>query len=285
MRIVSDFDGVWTDPRAEAEAVGARQLERLAEALGGDRPRAEAVLAELRARVRARPEAHGWLWQGELSAFADEDPYIFHNAVAAALYEQGGEAVAALRRAGLPDAGRFAAACFEEGTAAWRAAHPTHLLPEAAEAVQRLLAAGHEVVIVSNSSTARVASILADLGLRAQEHERLVLRGGARKFVLTPAEPAGLEEPQLLAGRPVRLRRLHYYRLLEELRPAVVIGDVLSLDLVLPAALRREQLLSGPMRLYLKRNPYTPDWALMAAAEADIEVVGGLAELAERLGD
>ena len=88
MRIISDFDGVFTSQQHEADAVGERQIEVVAEAIG-DAVKAQAVIAGLRGEVTASPTTHGWVTAAGISCYADEDPYVFHNAVGAALYERG----------------------------------------------------------------------------------------------------------------------------------------------------------------------------------------------------
>ncbi len=282
MHIVSDFDGVWTDPRAEAAAFGAEQERVVAAALGVSSAAARERLAPVRAAVRAAPHAHGWTCTqgGALSCFADEDPYVFHNAVAEAIWQAEDRLRAALEAAGHSCAAAFALACFEAGTARWRARAERHLLPEAIEAVRALLAAGHVVTIVSNSSTERLCGILGRGDLEWEAHPRLRLRGDARKFELS----VGAQAPVCtLARRPVRIDRPRYLRLLEALRPDVVIGDNVSLDLALPLWLRERAGWARKLRVVLKHNPYTPAWAEAACWEAGASIVSSLEALCDRV--
>jgi hypothetical protein len=64
----------------------------------------------------------------------------------------------------------------------------------------------------------------------------------------------------------------------------VVIGDVLSLDLALPAALRERAEWFSDARLFLRRHPETPAWALAGCREKKIEVVDSIARIPEALG-
>jgi FMN phosphatase YigB (HAD superfamily) len=283
VHIVSDFDGVWTDPSDEAAAVGAWQQHRLGEVLGGADPLAARLLSEVRDAVRRRPHAHGWIRPGGLSCYADEDPYVFHNAVATALWERGCEGARALSDAGYGHPEDFAAECFHAGTEAWRGSSDTHLLAGAVQAVEKILAAGHRVTIVSNSSTQRVLSILGTLGLDPAGVMGLEVHGGARKFELEADEPCHVEPQLSLAGRPIALRRPFYHRLLESLRPDVVIGDNLSLDLALPLALRDRGGWARDLRAVLKRNAYTPAWACEACEHAGAEIAPSLTALADSL--
>lgn len=272
MKLLTDFDGVLTAQDAEAEAVGARLAEIVAEA---------ELLRRLRAAVRASPERHGWIAGGELACYADEDPYVFHNAVASAVYASGDRSLDRLRALGLATAEHLATRCFEEGTRRYREANASHVLPEAVDAVRRFLAAGHEVVVVSNSSTERVRALLAAADLEPGTRG-LRVRGGARKFVLG-GEPASVATHGEFGGRRVALRRPHYFEILAEERPDAVIGDVLSLDVALPLALRRAGGPFASMRCHLKRHPHTPDWSLRACVEHGGEPVDSLARLAAKL--
>jgi phosphoglycolate phosphatase-like HAD superfamily hydrolase len=281
MRILSDFDGVFTDPADEAAAVGERMAERLSAITGVGEARV--ILDAVRASIEAEPTAHGWRIGEAISCYADEDPYARHNATAAALYAGADPALRRrLAAAGFPDHETFSVACFEEGTARWRAKGASHLARDVAAAVAALVGGGAELVIVSNSLPDRVNGILRDGGIDPDRMAGLRVRGGAKKFVVDPSLDA-LPQTEMFGDRRVALRRPHYLAVLEEERPDVLIGDVLSLDLSLPAFLRGE-VAGGRPKLFLRQNDYTPRWSLDACAGRKIDVVGGLGEMAERLG-
>jgi len=280
MILLSDFDGVFTEPQAEAASVTAYIEAQVADRAG------EAGLAELeeaRAAVRAEPTAHGWFYDGVLSAYADEDPYIFNNATAAAIYAADGALAAALREGGFETHDAFSMACFTAGTEAWRAANSTHLLPEAVEALERFLAKGWEVVVVSNSSPERVASILSERGISEASHPGLSLKGGALKFGISPIPQFGVPQSAAFGAREVRLDRGHYLNIIDAVKPHAVIGDVLSLDLALPAQIRDVIPEAKELQVFLKQNDYTPAWTLEACEARQITPVATLLELAERL--
>lgn len=272
--LLSDFDGVFTNQDAEAAEVGARLGEIVGE---------PALIERLRAQVRALPERHGWISKGILSCYADEDPYVFNNAVAAALYAEGPPGVVKrLRDAGFATHEQLSMRAFDEGTARFRAGRAPHVDAGALEAVAALVARGWRVVIVSNSSTGRIESLLRDAGFAA-DGERVAVRGNALKFFVGN-EPGHVAEAATFGDRAVRLRRPHYYAILDEERPEALVGDVLSLDLALPATLRREDPNFRGMRLALRRHPHTPAWALAACAEAGVAAAASLAEFARDLG-
>jgi len=285
MRIVSDFDGVLTHQDAEAAAVGARLDERVTEAYGGDAAAAGALLAGIRGVVRASPALHGWYVGDAIGCYADEDPYVFNNACCRALFMEGpAEARERLAAKGMGDWETLSRACFEEGTARWRAANTAHVLPEALGALQQLFSMGAEVVIVSNSATDRIRSILEPTGVLRWGTGKLRLRGDAKKFHVTGDRPKGVPASADFGGREVLLRRGSYYDILAEEKPDAVIGDVLSLDIALPATLRERDADFEEMTVCLKKHPHTPAWALAACEAKGVKVLDSFAKLPALLG-
>lgn len=286
MRILSDFDGVLTHQDAEAEAVARRLDERVTEALGGDAARALAVLTGLRAEVRAKPEIHGWYVGEEIGCYADEDPYVFNNAVCRALFVQGpAEVREKVREKGCDTADALAFACFEEGTKAYRAAHASQVLEEALGALSQFFASGAEVVIVSNSSTERIQALLEPTKIARWGTGKLRIRGGAKKFHVTGDRPKDVPKADEFGGRQVLLRRGSYWDIINEERPDAVIGDVLSLDAALPAALRKHaEEEFGDMQVFLRSHPHTPAWAAKACEAWGITRVDSIARLPKLLG-
>lgn len=285
MRIITDFDGVLTSQDAEASAVGARLDDRLAEALGGDAARAKGILDGVRAAVRAFPERHGWYVGDALGCYADEDPFVFNNATCHALLREGpAEAREALAAAGFEDWEKLAWTCFDEGTTRWRAENPTHVLEGALGALSELFARGAEVVVVSNSVTERIRSILAPTGLLRWGAGKIRLRGGARKFHVTGDRPTSVPASDDFGGRKVLLRRGSYWDILNDERPDVVIGDVLSLDIALPAMLRERVPDFEDTTVCLARHAHTPAWALAACERRGVKIVDGFASLPNFVG-
>jgi hypothetical protein len=90
-----------------------------------------------------------------------------------------------------------------------------------------------------------------------------------------------------VGGLRVDVARPDYERVLREERPDAVIGDVFSLDLALPLALKRREPEWRDVRLFWLVLPYTPERmrreiGRLPAGEVE-PVEGGLAGLSERL--
>jgi hypothetical protein len=294
MKLLTDFDGVWTFPHAEGlaqgEALEARLLGMMPE------PRRAEVAAWLRtarAQALSEPTRYGWLQAGRLSAFADEDPFIVHSAllhyiearrehdeIARSLLD----AVAASEIKSLDALGGESHA---EGVRRVVESRGPGILPEAAEAGRRMLSAGVEVVAVSNSTTEKLRKWFDHAGVPCTEHpERkagaLRIRGSARKFVLAPDLDRALE----LGSLRIDLARPSYLEVLQDEKPGAIVGDVFSLDLALPLALRRTEPGWSRVRLFWILHPYTPAWLAreVAAHAPEIEPIrGGLPKLAEIL--
>lgn len=276
MKLLTDFDGVLTDLAEEAARVRALFDAEVAEAAAsvGRGAAWAALVGRAEADLRARPRDNGWFWNGRITAFADEDPFVRVNALAARLdaWADAGEAAAAtLRKAavarGRTDFRAIAQASYVRMTEETAAGKMHPLDPEAPKLLASLVARGVRVVVVSNSGTERILKILRGAGLEAFAHGAadgpIRVRGDAKKFVLGDA-------PRTLKcdGYVVDLDRPHYERILREEEPDAVMGDVFSLDLALPLALRRAHVgrFAGA-RLLLRRRPYTPAWPAGALGE------------------
>lgn len=294
MKLVSDFDGVWTDPAAEADAQG----EELEQALLGwtdeaDRAHASEWLAQARAHVRREPARYGWAPGGRVSAFGDEDPFAAHSALLHYLHLEAerdpvaSRLHAAILANGFATLDAFGGHTHQRGVARVAESRGPGLLPDAAAAGRALLAHGDGIVVVSNSGTDKLERWFAHGGVPCTVHPdeqpgAVRLRGGARKFVLDPdrSDPLAVGELEIEVARP------HYEAILREERPDAVVGDVFSLDLALPLALRRRDPAFATLRLFWLIQPYTPqrirDEVAIGAPEVE-PLTGGLGELAARV--
>lgn len=282
-KIVSDFDGVFTEVRGQAAAVDAARVAGLVERSGLPEADVLAALEAAAAAVDASPSSYGWMWEGRISAYADEDPFLRHNALVAALgplADAGEDRAAALRDAlaarGHRDLDALGSELFLAGSRAFLAAGGHAPAPGAVEALRALLEVA-DLTFVTNFVQDAVVHTLEANGFApgvAGSGAPLVVRGLARKQALTADPPRDVT----LAGRTVAVDRGHYLTALREERPALVIGDVLSLDLAL--VLGRPDTAPGAA-CALMRAPHTPRWTLDACAETGTRVVTGPAELAE----
>src|SRR5262245_31680913 len=267
MKLLSDFDGVWTDPAREATAQG-EILEQTLLSLGPPEERGarEAWITHARETIRREPQQYGWAPGGQrISAFSDEDPFARQSALLhylAVNAENSGDPIAAAMVANLSSHGFSSVDAVGGQSHASAVEHVETergpaILPEAVEVARGMLARGGEIVVVSNSTTDKLVRWFGHARLPFTVHpERqpgaIRLRGGARKFVLDP------EREELLDLRGVRIdvARPHYAEVLDEERPDAVVGDVVSLDLALPLAWKRTRPEWRDVRLWWLVRPY-----------------------------
>ena len=294
MKLLSDFDGVWTNPEPEASAVRSLMVARTS-ALSGLAPsQVDADLRELSGFALSHPAEHGWAPNGRISAFADEDPLILGNAAAEVMRRWGKDRTLApsnLREVaercgvyceavydeGFESIDSYADSVFHEGTSNFRAEHGSALLPGAPDAAERMLELGVDVVVVSNSGEEKILNWFERAGIPARSvHERkddgarcLHVRGSAGKFILGEGEDSiSIGERRIIVDRP------KYVAAIQAEAPDAVIGDVFSLDLALPHALRARGESWAPKTLVLAKNSYTPGWSGVQRADGAGDHVG-----------
>ena len=307
-KILSDFDGVWTNPGDEATGVQSLMIAETARLSGIDRDVVAGDFQVFGEIALGTPGAHGWAPDGRITAYVDEDPFCLGNSMAGVL---GGLASGELSLAGcalgsvdgalLPRANVYAGAivargfanpsafadhCFLEATAAFLRDHPPALVPGAKAIAERFLAMGADVVVVSNSGEDKILNWLRDADIPAfsvHDDSRPAnapcfrVRGSAAKFALGD----GHESIQV-SGRNIFVDRPKYRTVLEIENADFVIGDVFSLDLALPHSLREAGQSWAPRELILRRHDYTPKWVAESRAGGAIDhVVDGLDDLCD----
>jgi hypothetical protein len=283
LKILSDFDGVWTNQGPEADALDRFVAAELAALSGWALEQVEAELARFSAQMHETPHDHGWAPDGRISAYVDEDPLCRASALCR-LLERSNDAKAVTLRGAVTAGGfdcmaTFAERCFRAGTASFRKLHPPCIVDGAKAMLQRLLDAGAEVVIVSNSESEKIVGWLRAAGIDASDDASATVRvrGSAAKWQI-----GGSDEALEVGGRPVYVDRPRYREAIAAENPDLIIGDVFSLDLALPHVMRDAGDPTAPRRLVLRRHPHTPSWVLDDRAGGAIDhVVDQVAELAE----
>ena len=263
MRIVMDFDGVYTDPSHEGEACSRSFRDKilslkLRELDLETIEKVESWLGELRARQASKPFQFGWRSEGRVSAFAFEDPFIRNIGLADYLDYQVSQGdprakkvLAALKKTEkINSFGELSEWSFlqlsikksaDPGAKAW---------------VLKALEKGHEVFIVSNSATQKIEDFLNQNDY--PEGKRPQVRGGARKFGLGKKPRPFLLSQSSAPAIEVDTDRPDYEKILLEIKPDAVIGDVFCLDLSLPIRLKREGKLNFSWGIFYRHRDYTP---------------------------
>jgi len=260
MKILSDFDGVWTDQAGEARFINESFVQEVSRDLGIPVAAARAEFDGFLRAAHAAPAQHGWWPRGFLTAFVDEDELLATGAVCQYL-DDGGDAPGAARwRGGILAAGHRSA--HDYGSEKFGPAMRTYLRDHGHRLVdgskglsETLRSAGVELVIVSNSPTLKLQKLFAEAGVEEGEGLRFV--GDARKWWVENEDPRSD-----YAGRRVHLDRPYYREILMREQPDLIIGDVASLDLAMPAAMRVEGTLAASTQLVLRQGPGSARWAV-----------------------
>ena len=277
LKILMDFDGVFTDPREEGARCQELFDQGLVQMAGLDAELAGDWLAKARKGVEAEPTRFGWRNHGRVSAFGVEDPFIRSQGLGDWLDHaaSGPDANAVLRAArerlvtnGIASFFALSGHAFNQMSKERIARGGPVADPEAVASVKRWLSheCGHSVVVVSNSDPAKLAGFFQSEGLALSEHFRLV--GGAGKFELSGKVVRLADDHFVIGGTEYPVDRPKYQTVLEAERPDAVIGDCLSLDLSLPVALHARKAFPGETAfsrgIFLRRRAYTPELSLDA---------------------
>ena len=266
-RIVSDFDGVWTEPARERERV-LETLEIELASLSGEG--AETVAADCReftGAVMERPWDFGWLIGGRLSSYLDEDAFALPSALGQFLEGDVHPKADVYRSAILAEhatVGEFLDHCYHSTGIRFRAEVPHDLAAGAEQVLAWLQDAKVEVVFVTNAPTVKVVDWFAHHGFE-------VVDAAESQPGAAPLRVHGRAGKQWLGdsgatvdfgGRDLQADRPQYRSILEAESPDFVVGDVPSLDLALPISMRMKGEAGAPKSVGLMHLAHTPDWAL-----------------------
>ncbi|MBI4236829.1 MAG: hypothetical protein HY696_00250 [Deltaproteobacteria bacterium] len=297
MKFLCDFDGVLTDITAEARLVYDIFCTELRNCGGLPAARVDALLQQTHATLAAAPQQYGWREHGRIAAYANEDAFMANVGLANGLDDASRTVesdaallVQRLRQQGVASYSQLAQQAYQTMVDETRAGKRQPVEPEAVETLQRLLHAGHQIVIVSNSSTDRILDLLGRCGLRPDDHGanpagQFRVRGDARKFHLDAAvtnRGFTVGDYWIDAARPT------YEAIIRDEQPSVAIGDVFSLDLGMPYFLAgHEPAQFDGLHLWLRQRPYTPGWSRAfitdaSAKHCEIRLLPTIGELATR---
>ncbi len=266
MRLLSDFDGVWTHPRLEASVQASLLDAALIRAVdASQRDAARAWIAAARRTVLAEPWRYGWAPGGRLSCFADEDPFAEHSALLYAITRaSASDPLAAAIREGAERASGlsledFGGKLHHEAVRQVEETRGPSMLTESVTAGHQMIDAGIDIVMVSNSGNDKLDRWFSSVGFKHTPHPHaapgaLRLRGHAQKFALDETR----SERMHLGALDIEVARPKYEAILREEAPGAVVGDVFSLDIALPLRLKRSDPAWKHVRLFWLTRDYAP---------------------------
>ena len=272
MKLISDFDGIWTNQAKEADYVWDFILDYLSELTSENKKFISDTLAHCRKEMNKSPELFGWYNNGSVACFYNEDPFGDNNAIFDYINKFGSSAendylksLKLIRDSILKkykSLADFSQDCFFLATTKFKEEGKLQPVSDASEVVEKLNSNGTEIIIVSNSKTKKIEHVFEKAGIIASPEpgSAVRVRGDAMKFVLDLSFVEIPESLEINDKISVPLRRKSYYEILKEEKPEFVIGDVFSLDLSLPLYLRLNDKEFSNLKVVQRVQVYTPEW-------------------------
>ena len=236
--------------------------------LGGvERARMEELYAGFAQEVMRHPHHHGWKIDGQITSFVDEDVFAMPTAVGQLIDQAQFDGTGHFREAILGEWTHvidFLDHCYHSTCDRFRALHNHDLAPGAARVLAWLMERDVAITFATNAPAEKVIQWfdhqgyrVADARTQSREQAQLRVYGRAGKQWLGPSKST-----MDYNGRSVAIDRPQYRQILEQEQPDLIVGDVLSLDLSLPLALRKNGESGAPHAVGLMHMPHTPQWAM-----------------------
>lgn len=277
VKVISDFDGVWTNQDAEAVYVWDYMVKSIADLTGDTNESVNSILLECKKEMDRSPYEYGWFYDGSIAAYYQEDPFGDNNAIfdyinraaSTKSYSNFKQKLAVIKHAIEKklnmNCAAFSNDCFTKSTSQFKLEGKLKPVETAGEIVKELNGMGVEIVVVSNSKTEKIEHLFRKAGHtvtneRSIKRGRLHAIGDAKKFVINDKFTV-LPQSINVSGRfNVSLRRENYFNVLLKEKPDYVIGDVFSLDLALPIYLRLNDDRFNGLKIIQKVHKHTPSW-------------------------
>lgn len=277
VKLISDFDGVWTNQEAEAVYVWDYMVKSIADLTGDTTESVNSILLECKKEMDRTPYEYGWFYDGSIAAYYQEDPFGDNNAIfdyinraaSTKSYSNFKQKLAVIKQAIEKklnmNCASYSNDCFTKSTSQFKLEGKLKPVETAGEIVKELNGMGVEIVVVSNSKTEKIEHLFRKAG-HTVTNERTIKRGrlhaigDAKKFVINDKFSV-LPQYINISGRfNVSLRRENYFNVLLKEKPNYVIGDVFSLDLALPLYLRLNDDRFNGLKIIQKVHKHTPSW-------------------------
>ncbi|MEO8512165.1 MAG: hypothetical protein ABI543_01265 [Ignavibacteria bacterium] len=277
VKLISDFDGVWTNQETEADYVWNYIITNIA-SLTGDTPKhINSLLTECRKEMDSAPYDYGWFNNGKISAYYQEDPFGDNNAIfdyinraaSKRSYSHFKQELAKIKDAvenkTNSSLAEFSNKCFMESTKQFKLEGKLKPVDITGDIIKKLNSSGVEIVVASNSKTEKIEHLFRKTGQNVTNNKsiirgRLHAIGDAQKFVIDSSFTELPEFYEVTRRFKISLRRKNYFNILLKEMPDYVIGDVFSLDLALPLYLIMNDSRFKDLKIIQKLHKHTPSW-------------------------
>lgn len=275
-KLISDFDGIWTNQNIEAEYVWNYILDSVSELSGLNKNEVNKFLSECKNEMNKEPYNYAWFNNGCIAAYFQEDPFGDNNAIFDYINktasENSGKEFSNIKKkvkdsilkkySSLAD---FSQECFMKSTKKFKEEGKLNPIDTTKKIVDELNSSGVEIIVASNSKTEKIKFLFSKAGIdvtdeTSAERGGVHARGDARKFVIDDGYSELPEFLKVSEKFMVPLRRNSYHKILSEEKPDYVIGDVFSLDIALPLYLRMNDKSFEHLKVIQRVQPYMPEW-------------------------
>ncbi len=270
IKLISDFDGIWTNQNIEAEYVWEFILSSLSDLTGSGKDKIQNILAKCKSEMDKQASKYGWFNNGSIAAYYQEDPFGDNNAIFDFINNsvEGDPDLNLIKESILKkyiSLADFSQECFMNSTKKFKEEGKLNPVSITKSIVEDLNNSGVEIIVASNSKTEKIKYLFSKAGIdvtdeSSPERGGVHAKGDARKFVIDNNYSALPEYLNTDENYKIALRRSSYHKILSEEKPDFVIGDVFSLDIALPLYLRMNDGSFGNLKVIQRVQPYTPDW-------------------------
>jgi len=278
IKLISDFDGVWTDQEAEAVYVWKYIIKKISDLSKFSVKETEEIINECKKDMDKTPYYYGWFNNGHIACYYQEDPFGDNNAIfdyieknaSKSSYSKYKQKLAhikesILKKTNNSSLAEFSNECFIKSTSQYKMEGKLKPAASAGTVVKELNKKGVEIIIASNSKTEKIEHLFRKAGQKVTNEKsivrgRLHAIGDARKFIIDPDFEELPAKLNITKRFQPELRRKNYMKILLKEKPDYVIGDVFSLDLALPVYLRLNDKRFPDLKVIQKVQPHTPAW-------------------------
>jgi hypothetical protein len=277
IKLISDFDGVWTNQEVEAAYVEHYIIKSIADLTGDNTDIISLLINECRKEMDRMPYEYGWYHNGAIAAYYGEDPLADNYAIfdyidrfaTTTTYSNFKQHLYKVKDAILTKTkmtlAEFSNSCFVKSTAQFKLEGKLKPVSSAGRIVKQLNQKGVEIIVVSNSRAEKIQHLFTKAGHTATNEKSIVRgklhsRGNAKKFVIDNSHTSLPEFLETTGRYKINLRRGDYHKILTEEKPDYVMGDVFSLDLALPLYLRLHDKQFANLKIIQKVQKHTPKW-------------------------
>ncbi len=301
-KLISDFDGVWTNQDEEAAFVQEYILKQISNISGFRGEKVSEIISGCRKEMDRTPYEWGWMNNGSIACYYGEDPFGDNNAILDFIDRSANEKSFSIFKQelyvikksilsnGFASLDSFSNKCFFDSTKKFKELGKLTPGKNIKKIVGELIKQGIETVVASNSKTEKIEYLFIKAGVPVSTEKSIKrsdvhARGGSIKFVIDNDYDSLPEFIEVTKRFKPNLRRKNYFKVLSEEKPDFVIGDVFSLDLALPLYLRMNDKNFSNLKVIQKVHKHTPTWVKDFLSKYVEEGIAGMIDEVDELPD